>query len=266
MIVLHETPTLRVDLDDCVATITLTRPDSLNSFDHDLHIDFTEAVATVAADSRVRAAVIASTGKVFSAGGDFDFMLQANTDLAFLVHHAEIGKRLLMSVVELQIPVVAAVHGAAIGLGATVALSCDCIVAAKGVALADPHVRVGLVAGDGGCLVWPAALGLTRARRYLLTGDSLKAEDAYAFGAVTDLVATPEEVGPAASALAHRLAALPPLAVQGTKRALSNAMRARAAEVVDLAMGNEVISASSQDLVEAIAAFREQRRGSYVGA
>ena len=137
----------------------------------------------IADDHTVRAVVVASTGSVFSAGGDFDFMLKANEDLPFLVHHAEIGKRLLMSVVDSQIPVVAAVHGPAVGLGATVALACDCVVAARSAMFSDPHVRVGLVAGDGGCLVWPAALGLTRARRYLLTGDALTAEDAYQFGA-----------------------------------------------------------------------------------
>lgn len=266
MTVIHKTQTLEVCVDGGVATITLTRPEILNRFDHELHIDFTAAIAVLEGDATVRALVIASTGTVFSAGGDFDFMLKANDDLQFLVRHAEIGKRLLMSLVELQIPVVAAVHGAAIGLGATVALACDCVVAAKGVTLADPHVRVGLAAGDGGCLVWPAALGATRARRYLLTGDPLRAEDAYQFGAVTDLVDTPDEVAAAAQALASKLAALPPLAVQGTKRALNNVMRARAAEVVDVAMANEVTSALSRDLVEAIAAYREKRNGSYVGA
>lgn len=266
MSVTFKAQTLEVSVDGAVATITLTRPDILNRFDHELHVDFVEAVAKVAGDKSIRAVAIVSTGTVFSAGGDFDFMLKANDDLAFLVGHAEIGKKLLMSLVELTIPTVVAVHGAAIGLGATVALACDCIVAAEGVKFADPHVKVGLAAGDGGCLVWPAALGMTRARRYLLTGDALLAEDAYRFGAVTDLVKTPEEVVPTALRLAQQLAELPPLAVQGTKKALNNVMRARATEVVDLAMANEVASAVSQDLVEAIAAFREKRAGTYVGA
>ncbi|ALI25846.1 Enoyl-CoA hydratase [Mycolicibacterium fortuitum] len=265
MTVLHEAQTLEVRLDDGVATLVLTRPELLNRFDQDVHNDFTAALGAIEESELVRAVVIASTGKVFSAGGDFDFMLKANTDLAFLLHHAEVGKQLLMSLVDLQVPVVAAVQGPAIGLGATVALACDCVVAAKGVTLADPHVRVGLVAGDGGCLVWPMALGMTRARRYLLTGHALTAEDGYQFGAVTDLVDRSEDVGDTAQQLARELASLPPIAVQGTKRALRNAMRARANEVVDVAMANEVASASSQDLVEAIAAFREKRRGSYVG-
>jgi enoyl-CoA hydratase len=108
-------------------------------------------------------------------------------------------------------------------------------------------------------------MGLLRAKRYLLTGDRLPAEEAYRFGLVTDLVDEPDDALPAARALAARLAALPPLAVQGTKRALANVMRARASEVVDFAFALEIASAASDDLLEAIAAFKERRPGVYQG-
>jgi enoyl-CoA hydratase len=130
---------------------------------------------------------------------------------------------------------------------------------------ADPHVEVGLVAGDGGCLVWPLAIGMARAKRFLLTGDRLGAQDAFDMGLVSDLVDTADEVLPAALALAARMASLPPLAVQGTKRALNNVVRLRAAEVVDLGFAFETRSASSDDLLEAVGAFQDKRTGNYVG-
>jgi enoyl-CoA hydratase len=263
--VLFEGETLSVTLDGFVAEIAFTRPKLLNRFDEQMHDDFLAAVTILGSGEDVRAAQITSSGKVFSAGGDFEFMKQAQADLPFLIRHADVGRRLLMGLLELPFPVVAAVQGAAIGLGATVALACDCIVASQNAVFADPHVSIGLVAGDGGCLVWPVAVGMTRAKRYLLTGDRLSAQEAFHMGLITDLVDAPDEVRPAATALAERMAALPPLAVQGTKRALNNVMRFRAAEVVDLAMTYETRSATSDDLLEAIDAFKEKRTGHYVG-
>jgi enoyl-CoA hydratase len=119
------------------------------------------------------------------------------------------------------------------GLGATIVLATDAVVAARGAGLSDPHVAVGLVAGDGGCVVWPASAGMLRAKRHLLAGDRLPAEDAFMLGLVTDLVDTAEETLPAARSLAQRMAALPPLA--------------------------------SDDLVEAVTARREQRHPRYRG-
>jgi enoyl-CoA hydratase len=265
MSVAYEAETLSVTQEGHVAQITFTRPALLNRFDEDMHNDFLSAVNLLGGPEDIRACVIASTGKVFSAGGDFEFMKKAQADLPFLIHHADVGRRMLMGLIDLPFPVVAAVQGAAIGLGATVALACDLVVAARGAVFADPHVEVGLVAGDGGCLVWPLAIGMARAKRFLLTGDRLSAHDALEMGLVSDLVDTPDEVLPAALALATRMASLPPLAVQGTKRALNNIVRQRAAEVVDLAFAYETRSASSNDLLEAVGAYQDKRTGNYVG-
>ena len=257
--------TLTFKVEGHLGEIRLTRPELMNRFDEHVHHEFTEVLKRVQAAPDLRAVVLGSTGEVFSAGGDFDFMRKANDDLPFLLHHEQVGRDLLLSLVDLPMPIVSAVQGPAVGLGATIALACDCIVAARTAHLADPHVRVGLVAGDGGCLVWPLAVGPARAKRFLLTGDRLSAEDAYQFGLVTDLVDTPEEALPAARELAGRMAALPPLAVQGTKMALRNVMRLRAAEVVDLALSYEIRSAGSEDLLEAIEAAKERRSGVYRG-
>jgi enoyl-CoA hydratase len=142
---------------------------------------------------------------------------------------------------------------------------CDVVVAARRAKLADTHVQLGLVAGDGGCLVWPQAVGMLRARRHLLTGDALDAATAFQLGIVTDLVDEPDDVMPYARGIAERIAALPPLAVQGTKRALNRVSTLRADEVVDLAFELEETTLVSNDLLEGIAAFREGRAATFTG-
>jgi enoyl-CoA hydratase len=152
-----------------------------------------------------------------------------------------------------------------VGIGASIVLSCDVVVASRTSFISDPHVLIGLAAGDGGCLLWPQAAGMLRARRYLLTGDRVPAELAYDFGLVTDLVDEPDEALPAALAIAQRIASLPPLGVRGTKQALVNLTKARAAEVVDLALANERRSLQSPDFLEAVDAAEHRRPGTYLG-
>lgn len=175
------------------------------------------------------------------------------------------GYRLMQELLALRIPLVVAVQGPAMGLGANIAFAADAVVAVGSARFADSHVLMGLVAGDGGTVVWPQAGGILRAKRHLLTGDPLSAADAYAAGMVTDLVETQEELLPAARALATRIAALPPLAVQGTKQALNRLLQQRAGEVLELSLQLEQDTMLSEDLLEATNAFLEKRPGRYEG-
>ena len=258
-------PGVQITQDGPVAELTLVRPDVLNRIDHEVHDGIEHAFEAVAAMQDVRAVVFASTGKVFSAGGDFEFMLEMNADPVKRAYMVRGALSLLRSVIDVPVPVVVAMQGDSIGLGTSLALACDAIVAHPRVRLSDPHVNIGLVAGDGGCLLWPQAAGMLRAKRHLLTGDPIKAEEAFALGLVTDLVDGPDDVLPAAQALAARMAGLPPLAVQGTKAALQNQLRMRFDEVMALAASLEERSLASADLVEAVSAFREKRTPAYKG-
>ena len=258
-------PGLRVEARGAVWQITLSRPEVLNRFDDELHRGFIDVLERLRDARDVRAVVLAAEGKVFSAGGNFDLMRDAHADPAARRETVDDARRLLSALIDVPQPIVVALNGAAMGLGATVVLACDAVVAHPKAVLADTHVNIGLVAGDGGCLVWPAAAGMLRARRHLLTGDPVDARLAYELGLVTDLVETPEEVLPAACALAERIAALPPLAVQGTKRVLNRITQQRAGEMLDLSLAYEEATLASDDLLEGIAAFQEKRPGRYTG-
>jgi enoyl-CoA hydratase len=260
-----ELATIDIRVTGHVAEITLNRPAALNAFTHEMHGELKQAFLAARDKPEIRAIILAANGRSFSAGGDFDLILASREDAAARAEMQSEARPLLMAIADSPIPVIAALQGDAIGLGATIALGADAIVAARLARICDPHVVIGLAAGDGGAVLWPLHIGLLRAKRYLLTGDRLTAEEAYAMGLVTDLVDTPEQVLDAARQLAARIAALPPLAVQGTKRALNQIFRNRADAVFEQALQAEMDNFTNDDVAEAIAAIKARRKPVYKG-
>lgn len=248
-----------------VREIVLNRPEVLNRIDEPLHRDLIPIFQELKYPGDIRAVVLSSTGKHFSAGGDLNEVFALHKDPAKRAAMAEQGRQLLHALIDTPVPVVVALQGDAHGLGANIVLACDAIVAWKGAKLSDAHVRAGMVAGDGGCVVWPQSVGMLWAKRHLLTGDPITAEAGYARGLVTDLVDTPEEAAPAARAIAGRIAGLPPIAVQGTKRALNRVMQQRAGEVFEYSLALEQMTLVSDDILEAVNAFKEKRPPDYKG-
>jgi enoyl-CoA hydratase len=248
-----------------ILTITLCRPELLNRLDGLAHDELIEILESMNARQGIRCIVLASTGKAFSAGGDLNEVFILHEDAAKRRHIFAQGRALYGALLNLSIPIVAALQGDAHGLGANIALACDAVIASKNVRISDAHVRAGLAAGDGGCVVWPQAMGLLLAKRHLLTGDSLTAESAFSRGIITDLVETPADVLPAANALAAKIAGLPPLAVQATKRALNSILKQRAGEVFELALALEAETMMSNDVLEATNAFLQKRKPDYTG-
>jgi enoyl-CoA hydratase len=257
--------TLIVETSNWVCQIELAQPEALNRFTHRLHEELTNALLDVRDKTDIRAVVLGARGKHFSAGGDFALILDQRTRPEERTRMADDARALFMAITECPLPIVAALQGDAIGLGATVALGCDAIVAAKSAHISDPHVVIGLAAGDGGCALWPNAVGLLRAKRYLLTGDKLSAEEAFAMGLITDLVDHPDLALPAAHALATRMALLPPLAVQRTKQALNTHFQEQSRSLFENALAAELDTFFSQDTGEALNAIRERRQGRFQG-
>jgi enoyl-CoA hydratase len=255
----------RCEVTEGVLEITLCRPDTQNRLDEALRSELTEIFRSLRDNTEVRAVILAAEGDVFSAGGDFDFLQRMRDTPELRSREVSAAKATVEALLNVPQPIIAAIAGTAIGAGANIALACDLVVASRDVRIADPHVKIGLVAGEGGCIWWTQSMGLHRARRHLLTGDPIDAATAYDCDLVTDLVDDPSAVLPAARALAAKIAALPPLAVQGTKRSLNHIAEIRAGEVLELGLLLEDQTLASEDLLEAIAAFKERRAGNYRG-
>lgn len=250
---------LALTFDGPIALLQLRREEQNNAFDEGLHGDLVRALQQLRQNGDIRVVLLHSAGRMFSAGGSFDYLERLRSDPVLCRRTQQEGHDIFTALLEMPVPIVAAIQGHAVGFGATIVTACDVSVAWKDAKLGDPHVQVGIVAGDGGILSWTAAAGYNRARRMLLTGDTITAAQAYQFGLITDLVDTPEAALPEARRIAERIAALPPIAVRGTKKAFIGLAKIANGDVLDLALAEEVASMSSEDMLEAITALREKR-------
>jgi enoyl-CoA hydratase len=227
-----------IEEDGPVRILTMNRPEALNAFDGELHHALPDALHEVSDDPKVRAVVLTGAGRAFSAGGNIDNFTAFANDLELRRATLRLGRRLFEELINVHLPVIAAVNGPAVGLGCTIATACDAVIMSEQTFMADPHVTVALVAGDGGAVTWPLNIGLLRAKPYLLTGDRMPAEVAVSLGLATRAV-PPEQVLPEATAMAHRIAALPPQAVQDTKSVLNQHLRQAAVTVLGYGLAAE---------------------------
>jgi enoyl-CoA hydratase len=224
--------------DGPVRVLTLNRPDSLNAFDAEMHHALPRALAELSLDTEARAVVLTGAGRAFSAGGDLETFERHARDLEARRQTLRAGRRLFDELVNLHLPVVAAVNGPAVGLGATLVTACDIVFLAEHTFLADPHVTVALVAGDGAAATWPLHVSLMRAKEFLLTGDRVPAATAVEIGLANRAVPA-DSLMADALAFAHRLAALPPQAVQDTKAVLNQWVRQAAVSVLGYGLAAE---------------------------
>lgn len=249
---------LHLDRVGDVLRIAIDHPGSpLNTVDALLHEELTRIFRELKREDAARAVLLIGRGKAFSAGGDFAWFRELR-DLAALEHLRRDAKQMIWDLLDVELPIVAALNGPAVGLGASLALLSDVIFMADTATLADPHVRVGIVAGDGGAVIWPLVLGPARAKQFLLTGDPLTADEAWRMGLVNRVVA-PESLEAEALAFAGRLAAGAPLAVRYTKQAVNKLVKEALNTAFDTSTALEIVTFQSEDHREALAALREKR-------
>lgn len=256
--------TLKTERIGGVLKVTIDHPSSpLNAVDEQLHHDLTALFAALRRESDARAVLLTGRGKAFSAGGDFNWFpqLRAIERLDALRRDA---KQLIWDLLDVELPIVAAVNGHAMGLGASIALLCDVIFMADTATIGDPHVRVGIVAGDGGCAIWPLAVGPARAKQYLLTGDPVSAAEAERIGLVNRVVPA-ADLEREAIAFAERLAAGAPLAVRYTKLSVNKLIKDALNVAFDTSTALELVTFQSSDHQEALAAIREKRPPKFEG-
>ena len=237
---------ITVRADGPVRVVTLDQPDTLNAFSEDLHAQFVALWGHIEDDDDCRAVVLTGAGRAFSAGGSYEDFEHRRVDLAVRRRSLRLARRLADEMLNVAVPVVAAVNGPAVGLGCTVTTLCDIVFMAEGAFLADTHVSVALVAGDGGAVTWPAMTSLLKAKQYLLTGDRIPSAEAVALG-LANFVVPAGQLLEEALAFAHRLAAQPPQAVQETKALLNQHLRANAVRALGYGLAAE---SQSHDLPE----------------
>ena len=255
---------LRLERIGSVLRVTIANPrNQLNTVDAELHSELARLFRELRREDEARAVVLTGEGRTFSAGGDFGWFGEID-DAGKIEHVRRDGKQIIWDLLDLEVPIVAAVNGPAVGLGASIALLCDVVFMADTATLADPHVRVGIVAGDGGAAIWTLALGPARAKRFLLTGDPVSAAEAERMGLVTSVV----EAGllqEEALAFAQRLAAGAPIALRHTKIAVNKLVKEALNTAFDYSTAAEMLTLASEDHREAVRAIREKRPPEFRG-
>ncbi|WP_372085425.1 enoyl-CoA hydratase/isomerase family protein [Tistrella mobilis] len=238
-----------------VAVITLNRPEILNAIDWPMHAALEEVFVDLDNDPTVKAIVLTGAGRGFCSGGDQN----ALDDDVGTISATRSGRHLIRNMLELESPLIAAVNGVAVGLGATLALFCDVVFAEPAARFADTHVTAGVVAGDGGATIWPLLLGPVRAKHYLMTGDFISAEDAAAAGMINKVV--PEgTVVEHAIRYAEMLASGPRDAIIWTKYAVNKLIKEQVHLNLDTAAALEMLTFNSPERRDAVSTFREKRK------
>ena len=244
--------------DGGVLKVTINNPrNSLNAVDEGLHDDLARLFSDLRSESEARAVLLTGKGRAFCAGGDYQWLAELD-DTARLDSLRRAGKQLIWDLLDVEIPLVCALNGPAIGLGASIALLCDTIFAADTATIGDPHVRVGIVAGDGGTAIWPLAVGPARAKQYLLTGDTIAAAEAERIGLINRVVPA-ADLETESLAFARRLAAGAPLAIRYTKQAVNKLVKDALNVAFDFSTALELFTFKTDDHAEAMAALREKR-------
>jgi enoyl-CoA hydratase len=252
-------PELLIEAKGAVRVVTLNRPEALNATNEALHVALQSVWQYLANDLDARAVVLTGAGRAFSSGGDFLHFVELWSDRPQRRHEINGARRLLTEMVDFPLPVVAAVNGPAVGLGCNLAVLSDIVLIAESAYMADPHVGVGLTAADGGAPTWPLLMSMLKAKEYLLTSERIPAEQAVALG-LANRVVPDSQLLEQAMAVAQRIAALPPQAVQSTKRALNMHVKRAIAGVLDYALAEEFDSFETAEHQALITEFLQRSK------
>ncbi|MGH9007539.1 MAG: enoyl-CoA hydratase/isomerase family protein [Acidimicrobiales bacterium] len=238
---------LQVRAEGPIRVITLNRPEQLNATNHVLHAGLAALFPQLDADTEARVAVLTGAGRAFSAGGDFSYIDELSRDPELRHLTLAHGRQIVTGMVRCRVPIIAAVNGPAVGLGCSLVALSDIVFMAESAHLADPHVAVGLVAADGGPVVWPLLISLQLAKEYALTGERIPAKRAAEIGLVNH-VCPDDEVLDRAMACAERIARLPKGAVEDTKRIVNIQLERAVLAALDFALTAEDRSFSTPEL------------------
>jgi enoyl-CoA hydratase/carnithine racemase len=259
---------LKVEVADKVATVTINRPEARNAINQRLIREFRTIWDDLADDPAVSAVLLTGAGTIFSVGGDVKAMSERQGGDVLEegeVHDPMISRRLVNRQLELDKPIICAINGDCIGLAATIALLCDITVISPEARIGDSHVnKVGLVAGDGGTVVWPLLIGVSKAKEYLMRGTLLKGKEAERIGLVNHCVPGGEVLA-FARQIAQELALGPTWAIRWTKLSINQIVKERVNHLMEASMALEQVTFATADHKEATTAFKERRKPVFTG-
>ncbi|MDE8653619.1 crotonase/enoyl-CoA hydratase family protein [Novosphingobium album (ex Liu et al. 2023)] len=253
-----------------IVTLTLNRPEMRNPIsDPEMVEALIAALARLESDPAARVAILTGAGKGFSSGGNIHEMkpggnLNTGSPAATRLAYKRGIQRLPLAFAALEVPVIAAVNGAAMGAGCDLTCMCDLRIAGESARFAESFVKLGLIAGDGGSWLLPRVIGWSKAAEMALTGDMIDAAEALACGLVSQVVPDAGLMD-AARALARRIAANPPHAVRMTKRLLWEGRRSDLATLLEMASAMQAAAHATGDHAEAVDAFLEKRAPAFRG-
>ena len=253
-----------------ICTVTLNDPETRNAISDDAMVDaVVAAFERIDRDPDVRVAILTGAGKAFSAGGNLKKMsmpggLGGGTPQETRLGYKHGIQRIPLAMQALDVPVIAAVNGSAIGAGCDLACMCDIRIAGESAVFAESFVKVGLIPGDGGAWLLQRVIGYARAAELTFTGESIDAAKALAWGHVTSVVPDSQLLAHA-RALAERIAANPPHAVRMSKRLMVQARTASLDATLEQSAAMQAIVQTTSDHKEAVAAFREKRAPKFTG-
>jgi 2-(1,2-epoxy-1,2-dihydrophenyl)acetyl-CoA isomerase len=251
---------------DSIVTITLNRPDKLNSFIGHMRRDLAEALEHAGSDRSVRAVIITGAGRAFCAGGDVRFMaeLMQRNDSEEFARILGAGRRVILAIRQMTKPVIAAVNGPASGAGANLAFACDLRVAATTATFSQSFLKVGLHPDWGGTLFLPRLVTPKKACELFFMGEVIDAAEALRLGIVNQVVA-PEELETATTQLAERLCAAPPIALAAAKQAVYASEASSLEEMLRYETEAQLRCFESDDGHEGVHAFLEKRDPHFTG-
>jgi len=256
--------TILLERRERLLVLTLNRPDAMNAVNLAMHDELPKALAFAGSDMGSDVILLTGAGRAFSAGGDLDHMERNAAHPHLFDHEALQAKRIVFTLLDIEKPVVCRMNGHAVGLGATVALLCDVVFAADTAKIGDPHVGIGLVAGDGGAIVWAQRIGLAKAKEYLLTGELLTASKAAEIGLINHALPI-AELDTAVEMFCQKLLVGATRAIRWTKMLTNIELKRIAAAVMDDGIAWESLSVRTADHREGLAALRERRPPRFTG-
>ena len=242
-----------------VLTVTLNRPAVLNAVDAVLHRELARIFHDVAADPETDIVVLTGAGRAFCAGGDMDWLQGAIDEPARFERIAVEAKQIVFGLLDCEKPVICRLNGDAVGLGATLALFCDIIIAADSARIGDLHVNVGLSAGDGAAIIWPQLIGYPRAKEFLMTGRLVDGAEAAALGLVNE-AAPLDQLDARVAAMVAKLEAGATQAIRFTKVSINLGLKQLAHAMMDASIAYESLTNLSPDHREGLEAFRTRRK------